>query len=45
MMTEQDNTATWIAIVTMVAFNGNFLSANGVFMLVAPQVGTISCQA
>ena len=29
---------TWIAIVTMVAFNGIFLSANGVFMLVAPQV-------
>ena len=28
----------WIVIVTMVAFNGIFLSANGIFMLVAPQV-------
>ena len=28
----------WIAVVTMVAFNAIFLSANGIFMLVAPQI-------
>jgi hypothetical protein len=38
MMITQDNRAILIVILTMVAFNGIFLSANGLFMLVAPQV-------
>jgi hypothetical protein len=38
MTITQDNRAIQIVIVMMVAFNGIFLSANGLFMLVAPQV-------
>lgn len=38
MTVTQDNLAIRIAICTMVAFNGIFLSANGLFMLAAPQV-------
>jgi hypothetical protein len=38
MTTRQDHLAIQIVIFTMVAFNGIFLSANGIFMLVAPQV-------
>lgn len=38
MATGQDNRPTQIAIFAMVAFNGILLSANGPFMLVAPQV-------
>ena len=34
-MTE-GNRAIWIVVLIMVAFNGIFLSANGLFMLVAP---------
>jgi hypothetical protein len=35
---QEENFAIRIAIWAMVAFNGIFLSANGIFMLVAPQV-------
>jgi len=38
MTITQDNRAILIMILTMVAFNGIFLSANGLFMLVAPEV-------
>jgi hypothetical protein len=38
MTTRQDTSAIWFVIVTMAAFNAVFLSANGLFMLVAPQV-------
>jgi hypothetical protein len=36
MVTGQGDRPTRMAIFTMVAFNGIFLSANGLFMLVAP---------
>jgi len=36
MNTIEDHRAISIAIITMVAFNGIFLSANGLFMLVNP---------
>ncbi len=38
MMTRQDHLASRIAILSLAAFNGIFLAANGLFMLVAPQV-------
>jgi uncharacterized protein YjeT (DUF2065 family) len=38
MTIRQDDHATLIAVFIMVAFNGLFLSLNGLFMLVAPQV-------
>jgi len=38
MTITEDHRATLIVIFTMVAFNGIFLSANGLFMLVAPAV-------
>ncbi|WP_051247684.1 hypothetical protein [Inquilinus limosus] len=36
MRTIEDNRAVLAAVLIMVAFNGLFLSANGIFMLVAP---------
>ncbi len=36
MRTIEDNRAVLAAVLVMVAFNGLFLSANGLFMLVAP---------
>jgi len=36
MRTIEDNRAVLAAVLVMVAFNGLFLSANGMFMLVAP---------
>ena len=36
MRTIEDNRAALAAVLIMVAFNGLFLSANGIFMLVAP---------
>lgn len=36
MMLAQDNRAVMAAVYVMAAFNGIFLSANGLFMLVAP---------
>jgi len=36
MRTIEDNRAVLAAVLVMVAFNGLFLSANGIFMLVAP---------
>jgi hypothetical protein len=36
MRTTEDNRAVLAAVLVMVAFNGLFLSANGLFMLVAP---------
>lgn len=36
MRTVEDNRAALAAVLIMVAFNGLFLSANGIFMLVAP---------
>lgn len=36
MRTIEDNRAVLAAVFIMVAFNGLFLSANGIFMLVAP---------
>jgi hypothetical protein len=36
MKTAEQNRAVLIAVFIMVAFNGLFLSANGLFMLVAP---------
>lgn len=36
MRTIEDNRALLAAVLLMVAFNGLFLSANGIFMLVAP---------
>jgi hypothetical protein len=41
----EDNRALLIAVFIMVMFNGLLLSANGVFMLIAPAVGMNSCQA
>ena len=38
MIITHDNRAILIVILTMAAFNGIFLSANGLFMLVVPQV-------
>jgi hypothetical protein len=38
MTISQDNRAMSIAVLIMVAFNAVFLSLNGLFMLVAPQV-------
>jgi uncharacterized protein YjeT (DUF2065 family) len=38
MKTTEENRAMLIAVFIMVAFNGLFLSLNGLFMLVAPQV-------
>jgi hypothetical protein len=38
MTVTQGTSAIWLVIVAMVAFNAIFLSANGLFMLVAPQV-------
>jgi len=38
MMTMAQNRSALIAIVTMVGFNGLFLSGNGIFMLIAPKV-------
>lgn len=38
MRTIEDNRAVLAAVLVMVAFNGLFLSANGLFMLVAPLV-------
>ena len=38
MRAKEEKSAIWIAICTMVAFNAIFLSANGLFMLVAPEV-------
>lgn len=38
MMLAQDNRAVMAAVYVMAAFNGIFLSANGLFMLVAPAV-------
>jgi len=38
MKTTEENRAMSIAVFGMVAFNGLFLSLNGLFMLVAPQV-------
>jgi uncharacterized protein YjeT (DUF2065 family) len=38
MKTTEENRAMLIAVFIMVAFNGMFLSLNGLFMLVAPQV-------
>jgi uncharacterized protein YjeT (DUF2065 family) len=38
MTIRQDNRAMLIAVFIMVAFNGVFLSLNGLFMLVAPAV-------
>jgi hypothetical protein len=38
MTVRQDNRAMLVAVFVMVAFNGLFLSLNGLFMLVAPQV-------
>src|SRR3546814_2697944 len=36
MRTIEENRALLVAVLLMVAFNGLFLSANGIFMLVAP---------
>jgi hypothetical protein len=36
MMTKETDRAVMVLVFAMVAFNGVFLSANGVFMLVAP---------
>lgn len=36
MIFAQDNRATTVAVVAMVAFNGGFLSLNGLFMLINP---------
>ncbi|MGQ9370730.1 hypothetical protein [Azospirillum sp. ST 5-10] len=36
MDTNEENRAVLVTVVVMVAFNGLFLSANGLFMLVAP---------
>src|SRR3546814_14822328 len=36
MRTIEENRAVLVAVLLMVAFNGLFLSANGIFMLVAP---------
>src|SRR5919106_414834 len=38
MKTTEENRAMLIAVFIMVAFNGLFLSLNGIFMLVAPEV-------
>ena len=38
MKTKEENHAVLISIVSMVTFNSLFLSANGIFMLVAPAV-------
>jgi uncharacterized protein YjeT (DUF2065 family) len=38
MKMNEENRAVLIAVFTMVAFNSLFLSLNGLFMLVAPQV-------
>jgi hypothetical protein len=38
MKTKEENHAVLIAVVSMVTFNSLFLSANGLFMLVAPAV-------
>src|SRR3546814_14848767 len=36
MRTIEENRAVLVAVLLMVAFNGLFLSANGIFLLVAP---------
>jgi hypothetical protein len=36
MRANEDNRAVLVAVLLMVAFNGLFLSTNGIFMLVAP---------
>jgi uncharacterized protein YjeT (DUF2065 family) len=38
MKMTESNRAIWIVVFIMVAFNGIFLSVNGLFMLVAPLV-------
>ena len=45
MTITQDNRAIRIVMLTMAAFNGLFLCTNGLFVLVAPQYGTITCRS